>query len=1113
MLLQQKREIITLASGKTRCEFLHTGDVYQFISDDILINQRLGNSKDGSLNNIYLRVYENGIKNVKPLLGIKSNSMFSYSDNTAVWTGEECGITYKVTFTLADENTWFWSVDLKGNAKKIDILYGQDISISNKGGTLTNELYMSQYLDNKILNGDFGIVVCSRQNQSQGGIFPYLQQGSLNTNIVRYSTDGMQFFGKEFKLTNEPVALKGDLENRNYQFEFSYVALQTEAFELNENKNIVFYSVFKDNHESAVSEIEFNEDTKYAFENIKENKEDLINLDKINIKNEYKEVLVSKKFNENEINKYFKNRIMEEYNDKDLLSFFTKEHTHVVLQEKELMVERPHGHIISSGVSEESLKQKLISTTNFMYGVFNSQTVVGNTTFNKLLSVPRGLLNIFKNTGQRIYVNVNNNFKLLTLPAAYELGMNYSKWYYKLDNDVIIITSYTACENSDLMLEVKSENNMNYEFLITNQLVMGANEFEQDVRINTLGNKIEIYPQESTILTDVHPKIRYNMYLSGTEFEVSDDKIFFDDNKTRNGSLMTIKTDEVPSFKIIIQGIVSSTDDHEVQNYTLEDEKKKFNKLYKQLTCGFELELNKDNKNIEKINETFWWYTHNAMVHYSTPRGLEQTGGAAWGTRDVCQGPMEYFLMTQNYNLSRQILVKIFENQFQENGEWPQWFMFDEYKMQQDDCHGDVVFWPIKSVGDYISITGDYSILDEKVKYKSLEDRDEIKEESILDHIKCAIESIESRFLNDMALISYGGGDWDDTLQPANKALKERLVSSWTMALAYQSIKQIGELLEIKEKKYANKLIKIANDIKSVFKNELIKDDVIPGFAYYNEDKTIDYMIHPSDEKTGIKYRLLPMTRSIISELVDKDQADKNIKIINEHLKCPDGVRLMNRPATYKGGTIEFFQRAEQAANVGREIGLQYVHAHIRYIEAMAKLGNADESWNGLFVINPINIKDEVKNARVRQSNTYFSSSEGAFDTRYDFQENFDKLRTGEVEVKGGWRIYSSGPGIYLNQLVSNVLGFRVKKDAVEIDPSLPIGLDGLRFKYSYNSKPITFIYNIKNGDGVVKRISINDNEVKFDRLNNPYREGGASINKNILHQYLSDKNVIEIFI
>lgn len=1114
MLLEQKNKIVTLEFGNTRCEFLHTGDVYQFISKDILINQRLGNAIDGSLNNIYLRVFEDGVKKVKPLLGIKSNSTFSYGEKQVVWCGEEFGVDYKVKFTLVDENIWFWSIDLEGNNKVVDIIYGQDISISSKGATLANELYMSQYLDNKILEGKFGVVVSSRQNQSQSGVFPYLQQGCLNTNIVKFSTDAMQFFGKEYKLTNTPLSLENGLENKNYQFEISYTALQTEEITLNGKANVVFYGIFKNNYEKAVNEIEFSEEVEKAFELVESNKqENLKEIEKIKVKDEYKDVLVSKEFNKEEINKYFPNRIMEECDENSLLSFFTKDHTHVVLQEKEIKVERPHGHIISSGVSQKHLKQKLISTSNFMYGVFNAQIIVGNTSFNKLLSVHRGLLNTFKNTGQRIFIRINDKFKLLTMPAAYELGMNYSKWYYKLEDDVLIITSYTACEGADLILDVKSENNIEYELLISNQLVMGSDEFEQDVIINTINNKIEIYPQENSFLKSVHPDIRYDMHILGAKFIVSDDKIFFEDNKTRNGTLMTIKTDKTHAFKIVIQGIVEDTAEHEIPNYDLESEKTKFNELYSKLTCGFNLSIDKEDKNIEKINEIFWWYTHNAMVHYSTPRGLEQTGGAAWGTRDVCQGPIEYFLTTQHYELVREILVKIFANQFYENGEWPQWFMFDEYEMQQDDCHGDVVFWPIKAIGDYINMTADYSILDEKVMYKSLKNNKNIQDESILNHIKLAITSIEKRFLNDMALISYGGGDWDDTLQPANKSLKERLVSSWTMALAYQSIKQIGEILENKEEVYGQKIKKMAKYIKAVFSKELIKDEVIPGFAYCNEDSTIDYMLHPNDTKTGIQYRLLPMTRSIISELVDKKQADKNIELINEHLKCPDGVRLMNRPATYKGGTIEFFQRAEQAANVGREIGLQYVHAHIRYIEAMAKLGNSNETWKELFTINPINIKDEVKNARIRQSNTYFSSSEGAFDNRYEFQENFDKLRSGEIEVKGGWRIYSSGPGIYLNQLVSNVLGFRLTSHFVEIDPALPMELDGLNFNYSYKNTPVTFVYDIKNNDGVVKKISVNGNEIKFDRLNNPYREGGAKISKEVFEKYLNENNVIKIFI
>ena len=86
----------------------------------------------------------------------------------------------------------------------------------------------------------------------------------------------------------------------------------------------------------------------------------------------------------------------------------------------------------------------------------------------------------------------------------------------------------------------------------------------------------------------------------------------------------------------------------------------------------------------------------------------------------------------------------------------------------------------------------------------------------------------------------------------------------------------------------------------------------------------------------------------MIGELLSPDEAEHHLGIIKEHLQHPDGVRLMNRPAAYHGGVSTNFKRAEQAANFGREIGLQYVHAHIRFTEAMAKLGQKEETWHAL---------------------------------------------------------------------------------------------------------------------------------------------------------------------
>ena len=49
--------------------------------------------------------------------------------------------------------------------------------------------------------------------------------------------------------------------------------------------------------------------------------------------------------------------------------------------------------------------------------------------------------------------------------------------------------------------------------------------------------------------------------------------------------------------------------------------------------------------------------------------------------------------------------------------------------------------------------------------------------------------------------------------------------------------------------------------------------------------------------KTGIQYRLLPMTRSMLAELLTPEQVSHHLEII-EKLTFPDGVRLMNKPRT-----------------------------------------------------------------------------------------------------------------------------------------------------------------------------------------------------------------------
>lgn len=1113
-MLKTQHSTFQIQTGDLSFTFLNTGDLLSVTNKNIMINQIIANPIDGSLNNLFLRLHcENEIK-VIPLLGVHSTSTVNYSDKQVSWEGKVKNITYKVFFRLSDKGIWFWDVTINGKDIEADIIYGQDLGLADTGTVRENEAYMAQYIDHAVFEHDSrGYVVCSRQNQHQSSGFPYLQQGSL-TKTVGFSTDGFQFFGLSYKETNKPeVLIKPSLANEIYQYEFSYTALQSERVKLNGEAQFIFYGLFKENHPTAVTSLEFEDVILEAWNQVKEKGiiSEPINQEKKS--NLFGEPLQTLSMTKEEIDRLFPKRHLEEWDGENLLSFFTDNYEHIVLKEKELLVERPHGHIIMTGQNGK-IKESTITSTSFMFGVFNSQVVVGNTSMNKMLTNTRNPLNILKTSGQRIYVEVDGSFHLLTMPSVFEMGFNYARWYYKIGKDTLVITNLTTVDTPEVILQVRSLTGKAYRYLVTNQVSMNNHEYDVPFNMENDRNVLIFKADSKADSATTYPDLTYRLKVSGTDFSVKDERVFGENLLSKSASLVVLELKEAPEWTITLQGLLHGEEIPFV-NRDVSTEIKVYRDSYRCLMKEFNLTKNgQRSPELEKVNALSWWYTHNMFIHYSVPHGLEQYSGAAWGTRDVCQGPVEYFLATQNYEAVRSIIQTVFSHQYKETGSWPQWFMFDNYvTTQAHESHGDVIVWPLKLLADYLSVTNDYTILHEKVPYITTKTYQFTEEAaSILDHAKKEIGYIKEHFLHDTYLSSYGDGDWDDTLQPANAQLKQYMVSSWTVSLTYQAVNQLSKVMEDTDKKEADELKTLALGIEADFQKYILRNEVIPGFVYLENQEEVELMLHPNDTKTGINYRLLPMTRGMISELLTPDQAKTHYQIIKEKLFFPDGVRLMNRPARYRGGVSTHFMRAEQASNFGREVGLLYVHAHIRYVEAMAKLGKVEEVWNGLQVINPIRIQDVVPNAEIRQSNTYFSSSDGKFATRYEAQERFDELRNGTVPVKGGWRIYSSGPGIYMNQLISNCLGIRFEAGSLIIDPVLPKALDGLHFTFKIKDFPVTFVYHLneKESDCVV----INGQTAMTDVISNRYRMGGFRISQQQLENHLKhDQNMIEIYI
>lgn len=1105
------KNIIPIQEDGLIFEFTKAGDIREIGHDSTMLNQVVTSPIDGSMNNLYLRLHrEDGIQAI-PLLGIQSESQVQFGDKRVVWTGTVNEIRYVVTFTLMPNHIWFWDVNVHGSGVTADVIYGQDLGLADRGAVRTNEAYMSQYIDHAVFQDENrGAIVCSRQNQPQKSGFPYMQQGSL-TKAVGFSTDGFQFFGLSYKETDQPEILTQEfLSNEVYQYEYAYTALQSERVELNGSARFVFYGMFKESHPTAITTLEYKQEVLNAWEQAESmSKEQGLGevQDKIRIAENIGTPLSTEIMTMQEIDRLYPKRSQEEWDGKELLSFFTPTHEHVVLKAKELRVERPHGHILMTG-DNARMNEQVLTTTSYMYGIFNSQLLVGNTSFNKLTTNARNALNVLKTSGQRIYIEIGATYHLLTMPSMFEIGFNYARWYYKMADDMIVITNFTTVNTPELQLHVRSENGGAYRFLVTNQISMNNNEYEVPYHMEQQGSTLSFRADANSDSAGTLPNLQYRMRVTGADMTVTDETVIASQVAAGEASLLVFELSESKEWKIIVQGLVYG---EELPQRELDEEAEiaAYREFYANIMNGFHLSHPQDEEHPEigKFNTLAWWYTHNMLVHYSVPHGLEQYGGAAWGTRDVCQGPTEYFMATQNYEQVRDIVKTVYSHQYHDDGNWPQWFMFDQYyKIKQEESHGDIIVWPLKVLNDYLHATRDYSILEEQVPYTVRGGSGGFTETtaSLLDHAKKEIEYMKQHFLHDTFLSSYGDGDWDDTLQPANAQLKRYMISSWTVALTYQVFNQLSEVLAEADQATAKELGELAAGIQKDFNTYMLPTGVIPGFVYMEEPGKPELMLHPTDKKTGIQYRLLPMTRSMISELLTEEQAEAHYQLIKEQLYCPDGVRLMNRPAQYAGGVSTNFKRAEQASNFGREVGLQYVHAHIRFVEAMAKLGKTEEAWLGLQMINPIGLRDVVPNAEWRQSNSYYSSSDGKFNTRYEAQERFNELRKGEVQVKGGWRIYSSGPGIYMNQLISNCLGIRMEAGDLVIDPILPLELDGLKFQYSVLGHSIQFEYRLTGGSA--RSITINGREVAVSEMANRYRQGAMRVSGQELNALLTDQ-------
>lgn len=1098
------RTTLVDAGGGLTVRLTPAGDVAEIgAPDGHRLNLYRVGEHDAAIAGPYLRrTTADGVVEHVALTGSRSGAAWSVHDGAVRWTGSGLGTAWTVHLVLDPARpSLVWRVALTATAPTAgatwDVATTQDLALAPTAAAQSSEPYVSQYVAHRLAtSAALGTVVLSRQTMASAPVLPLLALAVAEGSAAA-GTDGFDLVGTAARAGAVPAFLTGEpWPDRVRQHEMAMAGLLSAPTTLAEPAVVHVVGRYWPDRRGAVLD---------AVPDLEAAVPDLVALadaragagasDPADAPVPAPSLLATAPLlggdplaDDDLLALGAGARHVEHDDDGQVLSYFTDGGVHVVRGEKDRTLLRPHGHVLLAG-DALSPDRPVLSTTVFAHGVFGSHTVLGNTSFDTFSSVHRNHLNLLRSNGVRVLVRTDGGgaddgpggWRLLGAPSAFVLDVGEARWVYVLGDRRVEVRTVGDATRDALLLEITTSHPA--DLLVTTDVALGEGAWSA----HESGGALVVTADEGTTTRAHHPGLAY--VLAATPgAEVAGDAPLV--GSPRGTSVLTVRATAATTLRVATTADRSGGSSADVardlvaRGLDAAHEAAGHRATLARLTRGLTVA---EGSRFAELGVLLPWWANDARVHYLVPHGLEQYQGAAWGTRDVCQGPFELLLAAGLLDGCRDVVLRVLGAQGVD-GTFPQWFMFDAYaEIYQEHAHGDVVHWPLFALGQYLRASGDLDVLHAEVPFRTGEAA------TVADHLDALLRHLETDLVPGTSLPAYGDGDWDDTLQPARSEMRASMASTWTTALAVQTLELAAAQLRPgpEHVALADRMATLAAAITADLRRHMLPDGVAAGFVTV-ADGVATPVIHPRDTATGLTYRLIPMTQLVLAGVLDQAEADRHEAIVREHLLFPDGVRLTDRPTRFADGETESFRRAEQAAFFGREVGLMYAHAHIRWAEALAALGRPDVG-DELLRLSPIGMGDRVPSATRRQRTCYTSSSDATFPDRYTAARDFGLLRTGEVPTADGWRVYSSGPGIYLRQVLHALLGLEERNDALVVGPTLDDADDGLEVSLTLAGATRTVRYRVDPAaTGVTVRADGCD--VATVPVPHPYRWASAAL-------------------
>ncbi len=438
------------------------------------------------------------------------------------------------------------------------------------------------------------------------------------------------------------------------------------------------------------------------------------------------------------------------------------------------------------------------------------------------------------------------------------------------------------------------------------------------------------------------------------------------------------------------------------------------------------------------------WSQYQAAVTFDMARNSGYYhGGLLFGTgmRDQFQDIIGMVIV--NPDRVRARLLNALRFQFNDGSTLHNFFKLTDWGEKTN--HSDTPLWIPFGLVEYLNETGDFSILDEVVKFY------DSGEDTVFEHLKRAINYAISA-TTERGLPKMMNGDWNDTLDHVGPLGKGETV--WGAFFLAYVIKKTYELLNYK------------NDFETLSKwqktydnlNNVCNSSCWDGQWYIRAFRDNGEPLGVKAHKQG-KIFINSQTWSVISGCTTKERANSVLNSCKKHLSTPYGMQICWPAYREVEDNVGLISRCVPGK---KENGAVFNHASSWFVLASIINGDVESAYDCYSKMLPVNSSKNIDRYETEP---------------YVFSEYVTSPEhPTENQASHSWL---TGSAVWMYRIgLDNILGFKTSLFGITIEPNIPAEWKTYSATRKFRGKKINIeVNNPNNKNFGIKEISI-DNKI-----------------------------------